>query len=581
MLFIKKNYHVVFFVIFSLMYLFGILSTAHYTMGRLDFFINLVVVFLSSLGLLVWFLNHSISKIGVSTLTWLALLFCVALQPLFNHITYPDALLFPIALLSVATLLSLVGVNVDQLQKERFIYSVSILLAIGASLTFLTQVVQLVAPNTMIGFIARSSDRIYGNLAQPNQSAFVLILGLTSLFYFMHKIQSHARRFLYWGGLAVLAGFFAMGVGLTASRAGVLMAVASLIGVLFYPWQKHQYRFGVFVVMAGVCLFGYQLGTTAMNTMLATETSAVGRLVGEQSLGMRQALLARAWDAFLSDPLTGIGYGNYLSFGVNHMADYSFFENASHSHNFITQLLAELGVLGIACLFGIAWVLTKKVGLFLTFKLTANQVFLYLTLLIFVLYSLSEYPLWYARYLFVAVFLIALLDDGFDFKNFNFHKILTGLSLIITLLSAGYIKWYDDYLMRYEAVMMMNMTDGEKVEAYKTLPVVFGFSKFKEEMLHMLMTEDDQNIKAQIELGYRVMNETGSIDVMNFQARALVRADRAEEADKVYQILCMREHHSVGRCDHTLMQILERDESDVEGYAKRLHDWYQQWLAKR
>ena len=102
---IKKNSLSIFLGFLSLVYLLGVTSYKHTSMGRWDMYMGLVLTLLLAIGLLIWYSSNSIKKIGISTVTWLLMLLVFILQPLLNHITYLDSLIFPIGIMLVLSLI--------------------------------------------------------------------------------------------------------------------------------------------------------------------------------------------------------------------------------------------------------------------------------------------------------------------------------------------------------------------------------------------------------------------------------------------------------------------------------------------
>lgn len=569
----KKNHFMIFLGCIAIVFFHGILSTAHYSMGLRDFYMGLVAGIFASIGLLVWYFFNSVKKIGFSTLTWLLLAFLIVLQPLINGTIYSDALMFPLGTLLLATLISVAGVNIPRDKQNWVIKSGAYVFLIGGALTVCTQLVQLFMSNHTLGFISPVADRLYANLSQPNQAGFVIVLAITSSIYlfFLNYYKNKKLTILF----LLCSLFLAMGISFSLSRVALVMLAFASIGTLFYPWQNHKIRlFSTFICITTVTI-GYQIGTVLMGAFFAgyTGTSGVDRLL-QGDTNLRQILLERAWSAFVSDPIFGVGYGNYLSFGLENREKWAWFENAHHAHNVIAQLGAELGLIGLVSVLGVVFVLVTQLILFITRKISSEHFFVCLLLLSFVLYSFTEYPLWYTRFLFPFVLLIALLDKGFGFKNFALNKALAVLSIVIGMLSVLYVGVYNYYLHRYEIVMYLNVDDQQKVDAYKSLPTVFGFTKFKEEMLHMVIDEEATNPKALLEVGDRLIKGTGSIDVMRVQARLFIKTGQTEEADRLHKILCLYEHQTVGHCDYVLTKILELDTNDEMGYASRLNNWY-------
>ena len=199
------------------------------------------------------------------------------------------------------------------------------------------------------------------------------------------------------------------------------------------------------------------------------------------------------------------------------------------------------------------------------------------------LYSFSEFPLWYVRFLYPFAFLVALLDTGFEFKNLALNKFLAIISIVIASLSAYYFWAYNYYLYRYEVIMYQKVINQEKIDAYKSVPKVFGFTKFREEMLNMVADEDTNNPQQLMKVNDRLIHQVGYLDIMRMQARMFIKMNKPEEADKLYRAVAiiiyqqeflLNRPHDHG--EYALQDIKQIDPQDKMGYAKRLQDFYKQ-----
>lgn len=577
---IKKNNLHVFLMCLSTMYFIGVLSYRHTFMDRMDMYMGLFITPLLCLGLIVWYYHNAIKKIGISSLTWLLLLPVIVLQPFINDVIYADALIFPFGSVLIALLVSIVGVHIDNHQRTWIIKNTAWLFLIIGILTVVTQFIQLFLPNHTLPFIAPITNRLYSNLAQPNQASFVAVLAITSAVYLFFLNPKNKLLALILS-LSVL--FLSIGVSFSTSRAGLVLLAFALVGMGFYGWQSHKLRAGVMIGVLAIFAVGYQLGNALMAKFFVSFTGAdgVGRLVSEGA-GLRPILYERAFSAFKDEPITGIGYANYLSHGLDNIEKWYWFEHANHAHNVLTHIGAEFGILGLVPLLGVLFVLFRQVYLFVTFKLSQEKYFICLLLLSFVLYSFSEFPLWYVRYLFVFAFLVALLDDGFEFNNLVLNKVVAILSAVVLTLSAFYFWAYNHYLHRYEVVMYQQVGNQEKIDAYQSTPTIFGFSKFKEEMLHMVADEEGNDPERLLAIGDRLIRHGGSLDVMRVQVRLLLKTGQTEQVDKIHRTVCIIEHQQQiisglprNNCEHTLVDVRAIDPNDEMGYAKRLIDWYQ------
>lgn len=579
--FIKKNNLPVLLMCMGMMYLYGILSPEHYSMGSNDLFVGFKITVMLTLGCFIWYVNNRVVKIGYSTITWLSLLVLMVIQPLMHHITYVDELIFPIGALLVSMIVSITGVNIPQSKYLSVIKSTAWILLSAGIFTLIIQLIQLFFPNNTLDFIFTPKDRLYGNVAQPNQAGFIHVLSITSaiyLFYLHHKNKILAFF------LPLLILLLSIGVSFSISRTALILLAFTMIGVFFYRWQSHKLRVGFTVGLVIVSAIGYQLGNLLMKLFFAgfKGQDGVSRLV-QESVGLRPALYDRAFSAIKEEPITGIGYGNYLNYGLERIEQWFWFEHAQHSHNIITQIWSELGLLGMAAIMGVVFVLLKQLYLFATFKLTQEKYFVCLLLSVFVLYSLSEFPLWYAKYLYMFAFLVALLENGWEFKNLALSKTLAVVSAIIAVISFGYATVYDRHLEKYEIVMVAQVNNQQKIDAYQAFPNIFGFTRVKEEMLNMVADEDTNDPERLLAIGDRLMRTRGNLDVMRVQARLLMKTGRVDEVYKLHRKMCIIEHQGQvlsgvphNDCAYTLQDVKKIDPEDKMSYTKTLLDFYKQ-----
>lgn len=583
---IKKNNPSIFLICMGVMYLYGILSPEHYSMGSRDLYVGLKTTVLVAFGACIWFFYNSISKIGYATLTWITLLLLIILQPLINNIIYADELIFTIGALLTSAIISIITINISQEKHLLIIRNTAWVFWLGGICVLITQLLQLFFPNNTFSFIFAIEDRLYGNLAQPNQSGFVQVLAIASAIYLFYLNNKNKILKLILP-LSVL--LLCVGISFSISRTALILLMFVIIGTLFYRWQSHKIRAGVMIGLTAVSVAGYQIGNLLMKAYFVgfSGQGGVERLV-QESVGLRPALYERAFLAIKEEPITGIGYGNYLGYGLERIEQWSWFEHAEHSHNAITQIWAELGLLGIISIMGVVIILLKQLYLFLRLQLSQEKYFICLLLSIFVLYSFSEFPLWYTKYLYVFVFLVALLDEGFYFKNLSLNKVSMVASLAILVLSFGYARFYDRYLTNYEIVMIAKVNNQQKIDAYQAFPKIFGFTRVGEEMLNMVADEDSNDPKKLIAIGDRLIKTHGKLDVMRVQARLLMKTNQSEKVDKLYRAICIAERQAYilsgtphDNCHYILQDVKKIDPEDTMGYAARLNEWYIQRYNKQ
>lgn len=377
-----------------------------------DFFTALVSSTLATIEVFIGLTAIQVERVGFSTLSWLGFAFLLLFQPLLQKTTYPDALVFPISLLIIATAISLCAINLkNNFDKHLIVCYIAWTILVVGVLSAGTQIFQLFVPEGN-DFIMPISDRLYVNLAQPNLAAFVNVLAITAIFYLVFSYQKNKKLIFF---LAFLFVILTVGISLSLSRSGIILLVISIFSALFYSWSK-KHRFFISFMAIFLSVVGYNFGLFLMKNFLPNYTlSGVDRLLS-YGVSLRQVLLERTWSDFMSNPIFGVGYDNYYSYGLHRIDQWRWFESADHAHNLVAQILAEFGLVGFFTSVGVIWVLLTKFRDFLKNKISNDDLFVCFILAVFLLYSFSEFPLWYPKFLLVFSFLVGILDKGFLLK---------------------------------------------------------------------------------------------------------------------------------------------------------------------
>ena len=121
----------------------------------------------------------------------------------------------------------------------------------------------------------------------------------------------------------------------------------------------------------------------------------------------------KAWLMFMESPLWGIGIGNYGWYSFNYQALPEFAavpkDLFHHSHNLIMQVLAELGVAGLLLLVFMAIGWLRQV---LPLWKNPSHWLILILIIVLLLHSNVEYPLWYSYFLGIAAVLLGLGSEG-------------------------------------------------------------------------------------------------------------------------------------------------------------------------
>ena len=566
------NYELYLVLVVYIAYGIGTLTIQHYLPSQVDFIPNITVIGLLCLGT-VWLLRIiKIESIGLDTIFWLLLFVLVLIQPFFITINYLDGLIFPLATLLACIILSAIVANVAN--KNQAIRYSTYGLIIAGLVSILTQLFQYLGIAVGSPFImqVKSDDiRFYGNVAQPNQLAFIYALATTACHFVFFEKTINKTNFKWQASLLVLLALFAAGIALSSSRGGLVLMVASLS--FYFISAKNLFGFvKTFLPASLAMLVGYFLGLYLLSIYaMPIIGNAVGRMT-EGSLYLRLELLQQAWVQFLNHPILGVGLGNLLADSINHVEELDWFVFSIHSHNIVAQVAAEMGIVGLALLLLPLYIIVKGYWQ----SRSIENSFVLIALLIVGLYSLSEYPLWFTRFLVLAVFLLAIINTKTIKLNLNMTGLFAIISIIIVIGSGYYYYQYkaysrvNSYLINYDYSILEDMSFSERQEfadiqvtMVTDLAPIFGFTAYKELYVFYLLPDDNQQLPERIALGSRVLTKFLTPSILSKQALYLGLDNQQSESLEMFESACLLNHSE--KCD------------EVTSYLNGVADRYQQF----
>jgi O-antigen ligase len=171
-------------------------------------------------------------------------------------------------------------------------------------------------------------------MQNPNDMALNMVAFLPlAAFVAMHS------RSVFKRAIAAAAGVFMMGaIVATGSRGGFLGFGAMLIVLAAYSLRKHP----------GFVVAGALIVICALPLVPDTYWDRIASIADEskdevQSSQARKALMGQAFDAFVENPITGVGAGCFKDWNPKDRL-----EAWHESHNVWLQVAAELGIFGLA-----------------------------------------------------------------------------------------------------------------------------------------------------------------------------------------------------------------------------------------
>jgi len=538
----KTKGMIAFAVILALAYLYGVLSPQHYAPSVLDLYIGLGMTLALSVGLLIAIPQIKITYISHTSIVCLFFAVLVALQPLLSTIDYSDSLLFPIAILLLMACLSLVIANLQN--KSVILITLVASIYIGGMLTVCTQILQLLPLSypawlESLIFYGTNRSRPYGNVGQPNQAAYIIAMAVVAAgFGFLKlKTQSGLSSVLLITVLTVSIVFLGTGQGLSSSRGGLILSIVACLRmfVLYQTSLKQKLlASGFFLALLAI---GNWAGTALLLRYAEFKESALDRVVStDTSRPVRWYLQEQAWLTFSTDWLTGAGWGNLPKVALAYAESLSYFGFATHTHFLPSHIAAELGIIGLLGLVGLGFVILK--GLIRSNHTIETKV-VSIIIILSLLYSGSEYPFWYIRFLFLFVVLVALIDTSTIKLKLNIKPIVI-IYLIALLLGSGfYMHSYRQYVAVDNLIKRSDVEDFESEILVYNLPNIYGFSKFKEVMVFKVISINTDNFQSSIYIGNRVVTNYLDPTLMKKQAALLALDTQNQESLRLYKAACL------------------------------------------
>lgn len=336
--------------------------------------------------------------VGVAALACVPLLQWLVGQLLF----WADAVLATLYLLSFA-LAIVIGAAAGRAHGERFIDALTGALAVAAVLSAalaMAQLLQVPLPPFDV-MPLQPGGRPYGNLAQPNHLATLLLLGLVSVAW--HVERGHLGRLSATLLLTVLVVALAATQSRTVAVAAVMLCVWA---VAAHRRCGTRTKAATVIAVAIACVLLALSWPTVVETLLY-------QTAGRDLAGMtEQGLRPKHWRAFAAAMAMApwFGYGwNQVSVAQGEVAASQphIGEMVDHSHNLAIDLLLWNGaVLGLLVVIGLTWWLWRH----LREARTPSEAFLLAALLVVITHAMLEYPLSYAYFLIPFGLIVGVLE---------------------------------------------------------------------------------------------------------------------------------------------------------------------------
>lgn len=247
--------------------------------------------------------------------------------------------------------------------------------------------------------------RFYANMAQPNQLASLLLLGLLACSWGFYRRQLNATFAI------LIACFILIGVALTESRTAWVNLVLLVVGAI--AWRKKLPSRRYLWVVLGLGMYFSACVLFLPILVSYTESGAVleyRSLVDHARIGAWKML----FDASRQHPFFGFGWGQLASANFmvteSHPSQFGLF---TQSHNLILDLILWNGYpLGLLAATVLAWWVWKVIS----FAQRFGQLHLMAFVLVLGTHAMLEFPLQYAFFLLPFGLVVGALHTSLGFR---------------------------------------------------------------------------------------------------------------------------------------------------------------------
>ena len=309
--------------------------------------------------------------------------------------------------------------------------------SLASALLALSQLLNLPLPAYILfpWFMPETHAGIFANIAQSNLLGSYVWMGIAATLH-LHNRNLLARVSALLS--VIVLGFIA---GLTLSRMSIMFGVAMLampfVLAQYPPARKIRSRL-VIVALLSLMAGGMVLHQWSHQSKRVASVTLLDRYA-PKSVGAdpRLDIWRDTVHVIGKHPWLGNGIGNYtwamLESTAEAPANAKTLPNAEHSHNLFLQLAADYG---LPALLVFLWLFGRWLKGMHAARVASNQgLFGFDLLAVLFIYSMLEYPLWYAFYLGLAALVIGVSSASLELTKFDGSPRLLRFGLLAAILA--------------------------------------------------------------------------------------------------------------------------------------------------
>jgi O-antigen ligase len=475
----------------------------------------------------------------------LALVLVIALQVAFSYVAYVETALLAAYYAIWASLLMIASANLrEMIGQERVVSFLQGALIFGGTVSAAIGFIQYYQIETPWGhFIDVQRQMIgymFGLVGQRNNFSNYLSCALISVFFM------HAR-----GKLGAPIALFAVGIMvsalvLAASRSTFVYLGIAAVAILSIrrvepSMFRPMLRLGLFVLLVFVLVHILTFNTDWLSRPGIPTNTAYGRMAEEkgglEGVQYRIPLLLKAWAAFKSSPLLGVGVGELPLSMFWYTADMlppvtpKLIDR--HAHNLFAQLLAEFGLAGFFVVSGglLLWALNQFKQ-----KMSASHVWALSLIAILGAHSMVEFPLWIAHFLGIFAVLLGITSRQTEAVTYSrsmrwslFAVCFTGVAMagIYFVDYRNIERWYLQVEARQNAGTLPGAKDLQELMRYHERSI---FVPWIESVATSAIVLNKEGIEEKLALNSQVMHPFPTPVVVERQIALLELAGKDGEA---------------------------------------------------
>jgi putative inorganic carbon (HCO3(-)) transporter len=221
---------------------------------------------------------------------------------------------------------------INTLTSPRRIERLTWILVIASGWIATRSVVDYVRGVNLVEY-GRVVGSVGGMFRNPNDLALNMVVALPLCVAFLLRPVSKFQKLIAVGCAVAMLG----AIVASRSRSGTVgLAVMAIV----LAWQLLRRRPALVVAGAMAAMLALPLLPSAYLDRMASITDGSRDDTGSRAA--RSTLFAEAWEAFIQDPLTGVGAGQFVNYDPEGR------EQAwRETHNVVLQVAAELGIFGL------------------------------------------------------------------------------------------------------------------------------------------------------------------------------------------------------------------------------------------